>query len=91
MCFCFLDPKDVSVLHFQSLAGVLETGPHAAHPVGTEGLGCGGFAVSLWMEEMFSPPCVSTYQNPSPPPFPATDKTVLPGTLTCRQQDITYF
>lgn len=66
----------------QSLAGDLGTGLHAALPVGTEGRGCAGFGVSLWMERTFSPPYVSTYQNPTPPQSPATDRTALQGTLT---------
>lgn len=73
----------------QSLAGILGTGLHVALPVGTKERGCAGFGVSVWMERMFSPPCVSTYQNPSPPQSPATDRTALQGTLTCRHQDVT--
>lgn len=72
----------------QSSAGVLENGPHAVLLVETEGLGCGGFDVSLWMERMFSLTCVSTNQSPSSPQFPATDRAALPGTLTHRRIDL---
>lgn len=68
----------------QSSAGDLGTGLHAVLPVGIEGCGSAGFGVPRWMERMLSPPCVSTYQNPSPPQSPATDGTALQGTLSCQ-------
>lgn len=89
--FFVLDPMNLNGLYLgpQSLAGVLGTGLHVALPVGTMERGCAGFGVSVWMERTFSPPCVSTHQNPSPPQSPATDRTALQGTLTCRHQDVT--
>lgn len=42
-----------------------------------------GFGVSVWMERMFNPPCVSTYQNQSRPQFPVTDRTAHQGTFAC--------
>lgn len=68
----------------QSSAGDLGTGLHAVLPVGIEGCGSAGSGVAHWMERMFSPPYVSTYQNPSLPQSPATDRTALQGTLSCR-------
>lgn len=72
----------------QSWTGVLENGPSAVLLVGIEELGCGGFTVSIWMERLFSQPCVSTYQNQSLCQSPATDRTALPGTLIYRHHDV---